>query len=284
MKKKKMKKSLASYLRNVLFYILCTVIAILMATPFIWQILTAFKTPPEIISYPMTWWPSSFYLENFKLALKHLAWLRCYLNTLIYAGVSTTGCVFFSILAGYSFAKYDFPAKEILFITVLATLMLPFQIQMIPLYFITVKFGIFDSYFGLILPRLASSFGTFLARQYISSIPDDFMDSARIDGCGELRLFFTIILPLSIPLAATITIFEFVSNWNDFLWPLIVTNSQALQVLSVALLGFTIPGTEQVQYGPLMAASLFVILPMIVVFVIMQKRVIESITLTGLKF
>jgi multiple sugar transport system permease protein len=274
----------ASLSRAVLFYALCTLLAVLMSTPFAWQILTAFKKPSEVISFPITWLPSSLYLENFSLAVQHLDWARGYMNTAIYAGVSTTGCVLFSMLAGFSFAKYDFPGKEIFFVLVLATLMLPFQIQMIPLYFITVKLGIFDTYVGLILPRLAATFGTFLARQYMSSIPDDFIDSARIDGCGELRIFLTIMFPMAIPLAGTIAIFEFMSNWNDFLWPLIVTNSPSLQVLSVALLGFTIPGTEQTLYGPLMAASLFVIVPVIVVFVLMQKRVIESITMTGLKF
>jgi len=272
------------YIKIFAFYILCTIIALFMAMPFVWQILTAFKQPSEVISFPIRWLPSSFFIENFKLAFQHLNWARGYLNTLIYAGVSTVGCVLFSTLAGFSFAKYDFPAKEIFFLIVLATLMLPFQIQMIPLYFITVKFGIFDTYFGLILPRLAATFGTFLSRQYMSSIPDDFIDSARMDGCAEIKIYLAIILPMSIPLAATIAIFEFMSNWNDFLWPLIVTNSQSLQVLSVALLGFTIPGTEQQLYGPQMAASLLIILPVIVVFIFMQKRVIESITLTGLKF
>lgn len=279
-----MKETSVYYLKNVLFYILCTLIAALMMMPFVWQILSIFKTPAELISYPISWWPGSFfYLENLKLALKYVNWLSCYKNTLIYAGVSTVGCVFFSVMAGYSFAKFEFPGKEIFFVIILATLMLPFQVQIIPLYLITIKFGIFDTYYGMILPRLAATFGTFLSRQYISSIPDDFIDAARIDGCNELRLFLTIIFPMCLPIAATIAIFEFVSNWNDFLWPLIVTNSASLQVLALALLSFNIPGTEQTLYGPLMAAAFFVILPTIMIFVFMQRKVVESITLTGIK-
>ncbi len=263
-------------------YILLVGIAIVMVIPFLWMISTSLKSPPDIMSYPPTFIPNPVMWVNYAKAWEAAPFARYLLNSLTVALFATGGSVFFSTLAGFGFAKYDFPGRNILFILVLGTLMVPFQMTMIPLYMIMIKLRWVDDLKALIVPSLASAFGTFLMRQFIGTIPDDLMDAARIDGCSEIRIFWSIILPLCKSGLAVLALFMFMGSWNEFLWALIVIDSTLKKTLPLGLATFELPG-EIIAYGPLMAASVFVIAPIMILFVFTQKYMTKGIIITGLK-
>ena len=216
-----------------------TIGALLVIIPFVGMVLTSLKTPAEIQRIPLKLWPENWLnFENYRTLFQRQPFHLYVLNTIIVSGVSTVTSVIFSSLAGYGFAKFQFPLKEFWFFTILALLMIPFQAIVIPLYQWVVKFGLINTYVGLMLPQFVSAFGVFLMREAAEGIPDDYIDSARIDGSSELGIFFRIILPSIKPSLAALVIIKFLWTWNEFFWPLVSTNRDAMKVITLGLAAF----------------------------------------------
>ncbi|SRR5690606_10411376 len=256
--------------------------AFTMLLPFLWMILTSLKTDQNVFTIPVTWLPEEFQWGNYLKAWEIADFSRYIFNSLFVTTIIMIFSLLFNSMAGYAFAKYRFRAREPLFLLLLSTMMIPGQVTMIPVYLILEQLGFLDSYFGLIVPGLATAFGIFIMRQFMLSIPDDFIDAARIDGASEARIFFQIILPISKPAISALGIFTFVGAWNDFLFPLLVISSDSMKTLPLAIA--SLAAGQYVQSWPLlMAAATFITLPVIVVFFIGQRYFIEGIAMTGIK-
>lgn len=274
-------KDRKSALQKLLIYSIIVIIVAYTVFPFYWMVITAFKPPNELTTIPPKFFPSKFMFSNLTYALK-LAPFGLYIkNSFIVTIIAVVITAFINLLAGFAFAKYKFKGKVLLFFIVLSTLMIPEQIIMVPNYLILSKLNWLNSYKGLIIPQCAEAFGLFLSRQFISEIPDELLEAARIDGTSEFRIFTNIIIPNLKPLIAVLVIFTFMWRWNDFLWPLVVTNDMKYYTAQVGLA--LIQGTHFVDWSSLMSASLVVIMPMILIFLIFQKYFIQGVTSTGLK-
>jgi ABC-type glycerol-3-phosphate transport system permease component len=257
-------------------------VAILMILPFYWMVITAFMPAPDIIAFPPKWIPSRLTLEHFDIALDKAPWLTYYWNSLVVAVVSVGCSLFLGLFAGYAFAVYRFPLQNVFFILILATLMVPVQVTSVALYVLLSRIGWVDTYLGILAPNFASAFGVFMIRQGIKTIPLDLIEAARMDGAGETRIVLMIIAPLIKTTLATVAMILFLGSWNDFLWPVIVINSQGLRTLPVGIALFKDP-YGNINYGPLMAATVISTGPMLLAYVISQKYMIRGIALTGLK-
>lgn len=255
--------------------------AISMILPFVWMFSTSFKPPEEVITWPPKFIPMRPTINNYIEAFQTAPFFRFFLNSLVVSSLSTISILLTSSFAGFIFAKYRFPGKNLIFIIILSTAMVPFQSYMIPFYLIVNKLGWINTYQGLALPLLIMSFGIFFMRQNIVSIPDELMDAARIDGCSEFKIYYRVIMPLSKPAMAALAIFAFKNAWADFIWPLLVANDINLYTMELGLGMFQHRFT--VDYGSITAGSVISILPIIIVFAIFRRHIIEGITLTGLK-
>ncbi len=211
---------------TVLIELILAISSVAIIFPFFWMISTSLKTEAEILRVPVTVFPHALYVANYARLLTDPLFLRFFLNSIIVASVGTVVSTFDSLAAGFVFAKFRFPGKKMQFLLILATLMIPFQCYMIPLYAMSVRLRWIDTYAGLIFPIVISSFGIFFVRQNMQSIPDSLLEAARIDGAGIWRVFFVIVLPLSVSVTVVLAIFQFMTAWGDFIWPLVVTNSQ----------------------------------------------------------
>jgi multiple sugar transport system permease protein len=254
--------------------------SVVMLLPFVWMFSTSLKSPPEIFKYPPVWIPSEIAWDNYARTVAAMPFGRFYLNSLIVTASVTTLQILVSSLAAFAFARLHFRGREALFLLYLATLMIPFQVTMIP-NFILVRFlGWYDTYQALILPTAFSAFSTFLLRQYFMGIPRDLDEAARMDGASSWRIWWQVILPLSGPVLAALAIFVSLNSWNDFLWPLIITNALEMRTLPVGL--STFQGQFKVEWHLLMAGSVIAMLPVLIVYVIGQRWFIRGITLTGM--
>lgn len=262
-------------------YLLLIAGAVLMLAPLTWMVLASFKSLPEILAFPPTFLPKSWALTNFRSVFEQADFVRYFVNSVIIAGVTVVSVLLTSSLAGYAFAKFSFPGKNVLFYLVLATLMVPFQVRVIPLYVLTSDLHLLNTYLGMVLPSLVDAFGIFLMRQFLQAIPSELIEVARVDGAGELRIFFRIVLPLAKPALAALTIFTLVTSWESFLWPLLVASSPDMFTLPLGLSQFA--GKYLSRTDLQMAASTLTILPMLIAFLIMQKRFIEGMATTGMK-
>lgn len=262
-------------------YLLLVAGAVLMVAPLVWMALASFKTLPEILRVPPTLLPESLHLDNYRTVLGDTAFVRYFLNSVLVAGITVASVLVTSSMAGYAFAKFEFPGRRVLFVLVLATLMIPFQVRVIPLYVLASDLGLLDSYAGLVLPGLVDAFGIFLMRQYLQSIPSELIDAARVDGASELTIFVRIVLPLAKPALAALAIFSLVASWESFLWPLLVISSPDKYTLPLGLAQFS--GRFVTRVDLQMAASALTILPMLIVFLIMQRRFIEGMATAGMK-
>lgn len=260
------------------FLIIAALVTIL---PFLWLVSTSFKTEAEVFRMPLTLIPPELQWQNFSDAWARAPFTRYYLNTLFIAIATTAFHLFGSTTAGYAFAKYNFWGKKYLFMLFLAFLMIPPQVTLIPTFLVVKALGWVNTYQGIIFPGLVNVFGIFLMRQYFQSIPDDLIDSARIDGCSEWRIFWQIVLPLVTPAMAALAIFSFTGSWNAFIWPLIVAQSSDLYTIQVGIAFFTDQaGTD---FNQLMAVSLIALIPVMLVYVIFQRYFVAGIALTGMK-
>jgi len=267
---------------KIVTYLLLMLFALVMILPFFWLVTSSFKTPDEIFSVPIKWFPSSFgYVDNFERALKSAPFGIFYLNSLRIAIFRIIGVLFFSSLAGFAFAKMRFRGKNILFLLIIATLMLPAQVTIIPTYYIMTRLGWINSHLPLIVPLFFDAFVVFMLRQFFITIPDSLIDAAKIDGAGYFRVFFTMMLPLSKPALASVSMLIFIWSWNDVLGPLIFINSQNLLPISLGMNVFK--QTHNTLYGPLFAGSVIAQIPLLVVFLFGQKYFQRGIATTGMK-
>ncbi len=269
------------WLRSILFLFLC-IASLLTILPFIWMISTSFKKPDAIFVLPPQWIPKQPVMENFRILFEEVNFFRHFVNSVVLATASTLVSLFVNSMAGYAFAKYQFRGREKVFNLLLATMMVPAQVTMIPVFLLLKKIGLLDTYWGIIIPGSASVFAIFLMRQFMVAIPNDYIEAARIDGCNEWQIYLKLILPLSKPVLATLTIFTFMGSWNDFLWPLIVMFREKMYTLPVALANLS-GGAHEADYGILMAGAMVVVIPIVIVFLLMQRQYIRGISMTGLK-
>lgn len=272
-------------LKAFIAYVLLSAGAVVMIAPFLWMLITSLKEPGEVFSYQRVWWqdwfPTSFVWQNYSEAWKVVPFARFYLNSIFVTLAVTFGQVLTSAMAGYAFARLEFPGRDKIFISYLATMMIPGAVTMIPVFILLRWFGWVDSYKALILPGIFSAYGTFMLRQFFLTLPRDLEDAAKIDGCSYLGIFWHIILPLSKPALATLTTFTFMGSWMNFMWPLIVINSQEKFTLPVGLAYFQ--SLHHTDWTLLMAGSMMMLLPILLVFVFNQRYFVEGIKLTGIK-
>ncbi len=263
-------------------YVLLTVALIVVISPFIWMILGSFKGEGELRQAPPTWWPNSASLDNYTQLFSRLKFSTYFVNSTIVAVVVTIGNLLFCSMLGYALALLDFKGKKVIFTAVMTTLMIPGVVTFVPLFVLVANAGLIDSMPGLILPFLVSPFGVFLMRQFFLGLPRDLLDAGRVDGAGELRIFARIFLPLCGPALATLGILTFLGSWNNFLWPLVVAQTEEHYTLPVALALYS-TGQNSTQYGLLLAGATVVVLPILLVFMVFQRRFIEGIATTGIK-
>ncbi len=267
--------------RRVLGNVGVYVLALATLAPFIWMMLSSFKGLGEIVSYPPTWWPDDFTFENYVHAFTVAPFGQFYMNSLVVAITVTVGQLITCSMAAYAFARMNFWGRDVLFYIFLGTMMVPKHVTMIPSFMVLHWLGWIDTYGALIVPGLASAFGTFLLRQYFMTIPKELEEAAFIDGCGRFRILWQIILPLAKPALAVLAIFTFMTIFNEFLWALIVVNSQDLYTVQLGLAIFRSQYTT--DWGSLMAGSVVATLPILIVFMFGQKYFIQGITLSGMK-
>jgi multiple sugar transport system permease protein len=255
---------------------------ILMVIPFLWMAISSIKPESEIRSIPPTWWPESVTLDNFRELFTRLDFTTYFLNSVLVATAVTVGNMLFCSMLGYALAKLQFRGKKLLFGLVLGTLMIPGVVTFVPLFVLTVNLGLANTLTGMALPFLAGPFGVFLMRQFILSLPDELIQAARVDGAGELRIFFSVVMPLCWPALATLGILTFLTSWNNFLWPLVVATNEDKYTLPVALALYAV-GQNATQYGLLLAGSVVVVIPVIAVFLFLQRHIMQGISMTGIK-
>ena len=255
--------------------------AFLMVFPFIWMIIASLMTAGEIQMRPPVWLPASPQFSNYSELAESIPIVRLYFNSLFTSGVIVLGVLLSSSLAGFAFAKYRFPGRELLFYLILATMMIPFFVTLIPVFFIVRQLGWIDSYQGLVVPGLTSAYGIFLMRQFMITVPDELIDAARIDGASEPMIYWRIVMPLVKPALATLGTFTFIGAWNNFLWPLLVLNSRELFTLPLGINSLRSLYADNTNL--LMAGTAVAVLPMLLLFVFLQRYFIKGIALTGLK-
>ena len=255
--------------------------AVIMFTPFIWMVLSSFKGSDEILSGATNIFPKKLTLEGYKTVFQDAPFVQWLFNSLISSTVITLATLFTSALAGYVFAKFKFRGEKFSFVLILATMMVPFQVIMIPRYLIVSDLGLINHISALIVPNLISGFGIFLAKQFIESIPNDLIEAARIDGAGEFRTFWSLILPEIRPALSAVGIFTFMGAWNDYLWPLIVLNDLNKMTVPLALVFFN--GQHVVNYNVVMSAGVLIMIPVVIVFLVFQRQFIKGLTMTGMK-
>ena len=266
---------------KALMYILTTLLVLLFLFPLIWMLLTSFKSAEEILRVPPTILPDQFNLKNYADALAKQPIFRFLFNSLVVSLGSAAFSVLITAMAGYGFSKFNFRGKEAMFFLILSFLIVPFQSIVVPLYKWITKFGLTDTYLGIALPLLVSAFGVFLMRQAMDTIPNDLIEAARIDGCGEFKTFLLIVLPNLKTFVATQAIIKFLWSWNEFYWPLVITNKPEMKVITVGIQSFT--SMYYTEYNLVMAAAVLSILPMAIMFAIFQKGIVRAVSMSGVK-
>ena len=281
-RKIKIRKSPFVYFYKTVQHILLATGALIFVFPFLWMILSSFMTNEEVVASPITLFPSAFFLGNYKTVFAEIPIGRAWLNSLIVSGIVTFFVLFTSSLSGYMFAKMRFKGKNTLFTLVLSSMLFPTHVILIPLFLLASRLHLIDSYIGIVLPFLISGFGVFLLRQFIYGIPNSLIDAAKIDGASDFRIYMKIILPLTKPILSALGILIFVWTYDEFLWPLIVINSNEMKTVPVLLGHFT---RAHGQYpGSSMAAASLVVIPVLIVYIIFQRNFIKGISMTGTKY
>lgn len=266
---------------KILMYTVTILLVLLFLFPLIWMLLTSFKSAEEILRIPPTIFPDSINLDNYKTALDKQPVFRFLLNSFIISIASAAFSVLITAMAGYGFSKFKFRGKEAMFFLILSFLIVPFQSIVVPLYRWITKFGLVDTYLGIALPLLVSAFGVFLMRQAMDTIPNDLIEAARIDGCGEFKTFLFVVFPNVKTFVATQAIIKFLWSWNEFYWPLVITNKPEMKVITVGIQAFT--SMYYTEYNLVMAVAVLSILPMVIMFAIFQKGIVRAVSMSGVK-
>jgi ABC-type glycerol-3-phosphate transport system permease component len=269
-------------LSDIIKYTVLILISFFMILPFVWMLSSSFKLPEDIFGFPPRLISQNPILSNFSFIFQEKNLLGVLFNTIIIALSATLLSLFFTTLGGYGFAKFEFPGKKILFAILLATMIIPGAVMMVPTFVIMREFGWVDKFWPLIVPGAASAFGIFFFRQYISSINDELMDAARIDGASEFGIFWRIILPIISPGMISLGLIFFMASWNNYLGPLIYLKSPENWTITVAINAMS-GGAGLTYWGPQMAMSVFSLLPLLIIFLIFQRRFAEGITAGAIK-
>lgn len=282
---RKRRLGVGGVIKGVLFYALLAFVGIGMVLPFLWMITTSLQPPGTAFSYPPKIIPTSFDLTSYQQIFVLVPFARYFLNTVIVTTATVIGQLIFCSTAAYAFARLRFIGRRALFILFLATMMIPFQVTMIPLFLMVLKLGWANSYIGLIGPGISSAFGIFLLRQAFLTIPRDYQDAARIDGASEWTIFWRVFLPLVKPALATVGVFSFMGTWNDLLWPLLVSRDVEHRTLELGLAYFNASSSafEQPNWPLVMAAAVVVLVPVLIVYLFAQRFFIAGIALSGVK-
>lgn len=275
------RRSAGYLLETPVIYLLLILGGLVMVLPLIWMVSASFKTLGEVMLIPPTWIPKQPTLENYRGVFQQFPFVRYILNSLAVAAVVVVSVLLTSALGGFALSKYRFRGREFVFLAVMTSLMIPFQVRMLPLYRMMVEANLHNTFAGLVFPWLVDAFGLFLMRQFMKSIPDEIMEAGRIDGCSEFQIFWRLVLPQTRPALAALGIFTFTATWEEFLWPLIISNSDLTRTLPVGLQYFNEQYGMNIHWQ--MAGAMFAIVPILLVFFLLQKQFVEGITLTGLK-
>ncbi|UVJ41238.1 carbohydrate ABC transporter permease [Arthrobacter sp. CJ23] len=278
----KSRNATRSRLNRALVVVLLGLATAVILLPIAIIIFTAFKPVAEVNAFPPTLTPGAWTLDNFSRIFQDLPFIRLIANSFLFAGGVTLFALLFDSLAAYALARIDFTGKKFLLIAIVASLMIPFQATLVPVYQLASDLGWVNTFAALIIPRAADAFGIFFLRQFFLSLPRDLDNAARIDGASEWRVYWNVVLPNAMPAILTLGVFVFVNNWNDLLWPLIFTTDKDMGTLTSGLTLLTGPGGI-VPYGVMMAGALVAILPLAAIFMFVQRRFIESVATTGLK-
>lgn len=270
-------------MKKVFGYLILIIGAISMLLPFVYMFAMSFMSDTQIFEGGISLIPTPFTTANYKYVINNADIFRYFFNSMFVALLTTIGQVAISSMAGYAFARFDFKYKEPLFVMLLISMMIPPQVNIVPLFFIMKQFHWIDTYQALIVPGLFGGFGVFMMRQWFKSMPADMEASAKIDGCNTFEVFYKIALPLAIPALATLAIFTFITTWNSFMWPLIVTNSDSLRTLPLGLANFKGSFREITDWGALTAYSVICSVPVIGVFILGRKYFINDILSGGIK-
>lgn len=266
--------------RTVIFGGLLGLGALITSFPFIWMVTTSLKPLSESRAYPPTIVPTTISFDSYVRLFTELDFARYLLNTVIVVAIGFAGMLLVA-MAGYGFAKFRFPGRNAMFLLVLATMMIPVQVTMIPTYLILNSVGLTNTLLGVALPTLVGGFGLFLTRQFMTTIPDEMLEAARLDGAGEWRILRSIVLPMSRPILAVLGVLTFITGWNSFLWPLVIATDSDNYTLSV---GLSLLNKQLTVSPPLqMAGASLMVIPILVVFVILQRHIVQGFALSGLK-
>lgn len=267
--------------RNGLTYLILIVFTLIYLIPILWMVVCSFKPDAELFVYPPKLFPSEFSLENYLDAWNRGDFGLYFKNTTIVAVSATVLTVIINTMAGYAFAKYKFRGSTAIFLFFLATMMLPLEVLMIPIFQVIRVFKLYNNFWGLIIPSAATPAGVFLVRQYFLTIPNELMESARIDGASELKIFLRLMLPLAKPVMSVLAIFAFLWRWNDYMWPLVVIRDTQKYTVQLALANFS--GQYAVDWGSLLAMSVLTMIPVLIIFVIFQKQFMKGMVAGAVK-
>lgn len=266
---------------NVIGTAVALLVAISVLVPIIWLFVSSFKTDVGVIKFPPRFFPEEWTLHQYKYVGQSIPIFAMTRNTIVFAGGVTIVSLIFDSMAGYAFARMNFKGSKLIFSIILLTMMVPFQIIMTPLYIEVYKFGLLDTYAGLILPRATSAFGIYMMRSFFVGLPESLEESGRIDGMSEFRIFRSIMLPLCKPALVSLGIFHFMNNWNDLLYPLMLTSSADKRTLSAGLA--VLVGNKVIKYGPTLAATMISLAPLLILYLFCQKYFVEGIAASGMK-
>lgn len=273
-----------SLLRNVLFYGGNTLVAILFVSPLLWMFAASLKPEARIfsdMSTLRTFWPSSGSLNNYIEVFTRVNMMKFITNSLLYVFVIVALDLFVNSLCGYALAKFDFPGKKLLLTFIISLMVLPMEAIMLPLYKEVAGLGWVNTWSGLIVPFIGKCFSIYMFRQFFLDIPDELMEAAAIDGCGPVKTFFMIVAPISGTVYATVLILDFVTHWNDFMWPMLVITGEEKRTIQLAIQTFF--GSKPIHYGAIMASLAISATPMLIMFVFLQKYYVEGIASAGIK-
>ena len=257
------------------------VMTFIILAPVLWFVLSSFKDATELGARPPKIFPTEWAFSNYTEAFEMYNYMRYFTNSVIVTSLATILTLIVNSMAAYAFAKYNFRGRDGLFVMTLAMIMIPLQVILIPIYLVVSSLGLVNTYWGMIIPAAATPTGVFIIRQYMLTIPDELIEAARIDGAGEFRIFARIVLPLCRPALAVVAIFSILWRWNDFLWPLLIAQKEELYTLPVALA--LLNGQLVVPYNIVLAMSVMSIIPVLFMFVFMQRQIVQGIAQTGIK-
>lgn len=266
---------------RILMYAVTILLILLFLFPLVWMLLTSFKSAEEILRVPPSILPDSLNFNNYRVALHRQPVLRFIFNSVLVSGISCAFSVMVTAMAGYGFSKFEFRGKEIMFFIILSFLIVPFQAIVVPLYNWVARFGLTDTYTGIVLPLLVSAFGVFLMRQGMDTVPNDLIEAARIDGSGEFKTFLWIVFPNVKAFIATQAIIKFLWSWNEFYWPMVITNKPEMKVITTGIQAFT--SMYYTEYNLVMAVAVLSILPMALMFALFQKGIVRAVAMSGVK-